>query len=367
MPSQSASTMLDASVIICAHNPRADYFARVLDGLRHQTLPLDRWELLIVDNASRPPLASGWDISWHPTARHILESELGVSWARRRGIREASASLIIFVDDDNVLDETYLAEAIKIGREWPSLGVWASGSIRGDLEVELPGSLRKHQSWLPLREIAAPRWSASCEDPITWGALGAGLCVRKEVAIAYCQFCDQSSIQITSRQGASLFGGEDTEISLVCCSRDLGVGIFPELKLTHLIPRHRLSEDYFVRLVEGTCLSHLLLHYKWQNIIPQSSYSIKTLSTVLKTILLYRGVDREMRFAWVRALAKAKKIIDIDMDSRKARADSESSRIPMREQSVIPSGDGPENAMHLTASYSELSASEVDTNVASIG
>jgi glycosyltransferase involved in cell wall biosynthesis len=323
--SQSVTTMLDASVIICAHNPRADYFARVLDGLRHQTLPLDRWELLIVDNASRLPLASSWDISWHPTARHILESELGVAWARRRGIREASADLIIFVDDDNVLDETYLAEAIKIGREWPSLGVWASGSIRGDLEVELPESLRKHRSWLPLREIAAPRWSASCEDPIVWDALGAGLCVRKEVAIAYCQFCDQSSIQITDRQGASLLGGGDTEISFVCCSHGLGLGIFPELKLTHLIPRHRLSEDYFVRLAEGTCLSHLLLRYKWRQITPQSLFNIKTLLTVLKTILLYRGVDRNIRFAWVRALAKARKIID--MDSRKARADSEFSQM----------------------------------------
>ena len=86
MPFQSASTTFDASVIICTHNPRSDYFARVLDGLRNQTLPLHKWELLIMDNASRLPLASSWDISWHPTARHIVESELGVSWARQRGI-----------------------------------------------------------------------------------------------------------------------------------------------------------------------------------------------------------------------------------------------------------------------------------------
>src|SRR2546421_8696932 len=106
------NTMLDASVVICTHNPRSDYFVRVLDGLRNQTLPLHKWELLIIDNASRLPLASSWDISWHPAARHILESELGLSSARSRGIQEASADLIIFVDDDNVLDETYLAEAI---------------------------------------------------------------------------------------------------------------------------------------------------------------------------------------------------------------------------------------------------------------
>jgi glycosyltransferase involved in cell wall biosynthesis len=321
--------MLDASVIICTHNPRSDYFARVLDGLRHQTLPLDKWELLIVDNASRLPLASSWDISWHPIARHILESELGLTWARQRGIREASADLIIFVDDDNVLDETYLAEAIKIKHEWPSLGVWGSGSIRGDFEVELPESLREHRNWLPLRDVAAPRWSnlASYEDAMP---MGAGLCVRKDVALAYSQFCDQSSIQLTDRQGDSLVGKGDTEISIVCCSLGLGTGVFPELRLAHLIPQHRTSEDYFVRLAEGTYVSDFLLGYKWRNIIPQSPFSIKTLLSVLKTILVYRGVDRDIRFAWVRALAKAKRIIEMDLRKSNSEVYDMAARVPSK-------------------------------------
>src|SRR5262245_5938334 len=128
---QSASTILDVSVIICAHNPKPDYFVRVLGGLRNQTLPLYKWELLIVDNASQLPLASCCDISWHPNGRYILETELGLSYARQRGIQEAAGDLIIFVDDDNVLDQGYLAEAIDIQQEWPSLGAWGSGSIRG--------------------------------------------------------------------------------------------------------------------------------------------------------------------------------------------------------------------------------------------
>jgi len=304
--------MLNASVIICTHNPRPDYFARVLDGLRNQTLPMDRWELLIIDNASRVPLTASWDISWHPAARHILETELGLSWARRRGIAEASANLIVFVDDDNVLDETYLAEAIKIEQEWPSLGVWGSGCIRGDLEVELPESLEKHRSWLPLRDIAAARWSnlTSSEEAMP---IGAGLCVRREIAIAYRQFCDKSSIQIIGRQGSSLTAYEEIEISFICCNYGLGTGVFPELKLTHLIPRNRLSEDYFVRFVEGTCLSAFLFYYKWQHIIPKSTFSTKTLLSILKTILRYRGLDRKIRFARVRALAKARRIIETDL------------------------------------------------------
>lgn len=337
MPFQSTTTMLDASVIICAHNPRPDYFVRVLDALRNQTLPLHRWELLIVDNASQVPLASTYDISWHPAARHLFEGELGLSWARHRGIQQASADLIIFVDDDNVLDVRYLADAMKIKQERAFLGVWGAGSIRGDFEVE---PKERFRSWLPVREETAPRWSNlagsrlfsdSPEDAIPWGA---GLCVRKEIAIAYRQFCRQSSIQITGRRGAALIGGEDTEICFVCCSHGLGVGVFPELKLTHLIPQRRVSEDYIVRFAEGTCLSNFLLYYKWKHIIPQWTYSIRTLSSVLKTILFHRGVDRKLRFAWVRALAKANRIINADLQKNNGQIYHIAARVP----SITPVG-----------------------------
>ena len=307
--------VLQASVIICAHNPRSDYFARVLASLRDQTLPLDNWELLIIDNASKVPLARDWDISWHPTARHIVESEVGLAVARRRGIREACADLIVFVDDDNVLDKTYLTQAVGIGRDWPSLGAWGSGSIQADFEVKPSESVIEFLPYLALRETASPQWSnvASCVQAMPWGA---GLCVRKAVAVAYCQSCERSSIQITGRVGRATLSGDDREIALACCAQGSAFGIFPDLKIAHLIPRHRVSEDYIVRVVEGTTLSDLLLDYKWLNIIPGSPLRLRVLLSVLKTLLLHSGIDRRTRLASVRALAKANRIIDADRKRR---------------------------------------------------
>jgi hypothetical protein len=145
---------------------------------------------------------------------------------------------------------------------------------------------------------------------------GAGLCVRKAVAVAYCQSCERSSIQITGRVGNSTLSGEDREIALVSCAQGSAFGIFPDLKITHLIPRHRVSEDYIVRLVEGTTLSDLLLDYKWLNIIPGSPRRVRVLLSVLKTLLLHSGIDRRTRFASVRALAKANRIIDADLKKK---------------------------------------------------
>ena len=307
--------VLQASVIICAHNPRSDYFARVLASLRSQTFPHNKWELLIIDNASKVPLVSDWHISWHPMVRHIVENEIGIAAARRRGIREARTDLIVFVDDDNVLDKTYLTQAIGIGRDWPLLGAWGSGSIRADFEVKPSESLTEFLPYLALRETASPQWSnvASCWQAMPWGA---GLCVRKAVAVAYCQSCERSSIQITGRTGSSTFSGEDKEIAIVGSIQGSGFGIFPDLKITHLIPRHRVSEDYIVCLVEGTKLSNLLLDYKWLNITPASPHWVRVLLLVLKSLLLHSGIDRRTRFASVRALAKANRIIDADLKKK---------------------------------------------------
>src|SRR5271155_5863652 len=96
------------SAIICAHNPREDYLRRVLDGLRAQTLPLEQWELLLIDNASGVSVADRFDLSWHPLGRHIREEELGLTPARLCGMKESKAEILVLVDDDTVLDPDYL-------------------------------------------------------------------------------------------------------------------------------------------------------------------------------------------------------------------------------------------------------------------
>src|ERR1700758_5251153 len=92
------------SVVICTHNPRPGYFAKCVEALRSQTLALSSWELVIVDNLSDTPLANCMDLAWHPEARVVREETLGLTPARLRGIRESQGKLLVFVDDDNVLD-----------------------------------------------------------------------------------------------------------------------------------------------------------------------------------------------------------------------------------------------------------------------
>jgi glycosyltransferase involved in cell wall biosynthesis len=77
---------MQLSVIIYCHNPRIDYLLRVLKALSEQTLLKERWELLLIDNASDQRIAESCTLSWHPNARHVREENLGLTSARLRGI-----------------------------------------------------------------------------------------------------------------------------------------------------------------------------------------------------------------------------------------------------------------------------------------
>ena len=303
--------MINLSVIICAHNPRPDYFRCVLDALRNQSLPLTQWELLLVDNASKEPLRTSWDISWHPHGRHIFESKLGLAYARQTGIEQAAAEILVFVDDDNVLESNYLSEVVKIGHQWPRLGIWGSNSISAKFEIPPSDSLKSYLPYLALRGAKTTCWTnvATCREAIPCGA---GLCVRANVAKAYAQIAKQSSIKISGRTGDQLLGGEDHEIALVACKIGWGMGLFPELKVIHLIPKERVAEGYLVKLCENYQVSDYLLAYKWQGVMPPNPLTPLGFLAATKNALTRKRVERRMYFALMRAALKARRVIGVD-------------------------------------------------------
>jgi glycosyltransferase involved in cell wall biosynthesis len=259
--------MRPLSVVICSHNSRVDYLQRVLNALCTQTLPKDQWELLIVDNASERLLAKEWDLSWHPLARHVREDELGLTPARLRGIAEAAGELLVFVDDDNVLEQDYLETALTIAQAHPFLGAWG-GTIRGEFEIEPEERARPLLGYLALREFSGPLWTNNPGDALAHPS-GAGLCVRSSVAKEYAkQVTADPRRRKLGRIGELLSSGEDYDLIETTCDLGMGFGNFPALTMTHLIPRDRLQFNYLVRLMQGCTGSGVILRYLRAGIVP---------------------------------------------------------------------------------------------------
>lgn len=243
------------SVIVCTHNPRQDYLFRVLANLQSQTLPNTQWELVLIDNASQPSLCSQINLSWHPTARVIRENQLGLTPARLRGFREATAELLVFVDDDNVLEPDYLSQVVQIFQHHSDLGAIAGKSLP-EFEIKPQPWVAEFYKVLALRDFG----ENALISPATFGAVaqnlypefapgGIGLAVQRRAFAAYVEQIAGNKLRLAlGRMGKQLIAGEDNDIVLTLLNAGWGVGYFPQLQLTHLIPASYLSREYLARL-----------------------------------------------------------------------------------------------------------------------
>jgi glycosyltransferase involved in cell wall biosynthesis len=303
------------SVILCTHNPRPDYLGRVLAALRGQTLPAERWEFLLVDNASEQPLAEIWDISWHSRGRHIRENDLGLTPARLRGIRESRGELLVFVDDDNVLAPNFLIQAMAISARCPVLGVFGAGILEPEFEVEPPAKLRPYLSCLALRSTQSALWSNNIKDyqSTPWGA---GLCVTRRVANEYQKFAEDLGFNdVLDRRGKQLFSGGDGAFSRVAVRLGLAFGVFPELRIIHLISAHRVGQHYLLRLTHDSAFSFGVLNYILDGVQPERAnlgWFVRLLLDGMKNGLFPMG----RRWAHLRGKNGAAQFISANLPSR---------------------------------------------------
>lgn len=288
--------LMKVSVILCTRNPQIPVLERVLAHLASQSLPRDFWEVVVVDNGSQPTLALG-SVESLPHLRTIVEPETGLTTARIRGIREAIGDLVVFVDDDNLLDHDYLEKALRIAEQYPWIGTFG-GRISPEFVVAEPAWLRPFRSHLALIEVDRDLWT---NNPVDHGAIpcGAGLCVRREVAVAYAEAVASDRRRRTlDRAATGTLSCGDTDMVLTGLDAGWGTGRFTALHLTHVIPAKRVEFDYQRRLAADIGFSYgRLLAIRGQ--ASRGRRAIALLKTVVASIgVRHRGKSRVLDLAY---------------------------------------------------------------------
>ncbi len=237
---------LGISVVICTHNgtPRLPLTLRHLAAQRVRT---DRpWEVVMVDNASADDTPSvarhHWPTPSPAPLRIVSEPHLGLGYARRRGLTEATHPLIAFVDDDNWLAPEWVETAAAVMDAHPEAGA-LGGFSEGVFEVPPPPWLSQFQALLAL----GPR-GVQGGDVTDWPGLlwGAGLVLRKQ---AWTQLERVGfAPALVGRAGTALSTGEDTELCLALRLAGWRLWYEPKLRLQHFMPAGRLTWSYLRRL-----------------------------------------------------------------------------------------------------------------------
>jgi len=249
----------ELSVIICTFNPRRDYLGRTLAALRAQTQPAGTWELIVVDNNSVPPLDIWLELSGLPRGRIVHEAAQGFTPALIRGVFEAAAPVCVLVHDDNLLAPDYLAQVLRISREWPRLGAWG-GQYEPEFEEAPDPALAPFLAYLAIHRVERDRWSNGLYDyPAT--PCGAGMAVRTSILRHYASVsCSDPRRRGLGRHTDRLTSCEDFDIAFTAVDLGYGTGVFTCLNIRHLIPGSRVQPGYLRRLVEGHGYSSVLLH-----------------------------------------------------------------------------------------------------------
>jgi glycosyltransferase involved in cell wall biosynthesis len=171
--------------------------------------------------------------------RYTTESEQGLSAARNRGIKEAKGDIIVYIDDDALVDPNYLrayAEWFAAHPETMACG----GPIEPLYETAEP-------EWMtPYTKTLLTAWMNYGDKPREYpkGRFpgGGNAAYRKSVFEKVGLFNTE-----LGRKGSNLMGAEEKDIFDKMHALGMQIIYLPTPVLHHIIPQAKLEKDYFDR------------------------------------------------------------------------------------------------------------------------
>ena len=246
------------SVILCTYN-RDKYIYNVLKSVAENDYPHDQYEIVLVNNNSTDGTENECRRfqSDYPDIRfcYFLETNQGLSYARNCGIRNAQGDLLVYVDDDATVNPEYLRTYSDFFTHHPE-AVAAGGPILPVYETEEPEWMTRYTRQL----ITGKLFLGNNQREFPRGAFpgGGNACYRKSVFDTVGLF----NVEL-GRKGNSLIGAEEKDLFDKMTTHGMHFYYLPNAILYHIIPPHKLTQDYFDRLTYSIGVSE---RYRTQQI-----------------------------------------------------------------------------------------------------
>lgn len=283
------------SVVLATYNPDLDHIKDVLNSVATALRHVHPSELIIAENGSS---RIGRELlSLVPDARLINLTEANLAKARCAGIAAAQYPLLMFVDDDTILDLAYAAEAQKMARQYPSIGVFG-GAVRPRYD-RVPHRWKKAAlPFLAIRDLGRDFITLDGPDSCPADPIGAGMVVRREVAQAFVDFQREHEAQNLGRRGGALSSCEDSAICLLAHDLSMARAYAPSLVIDHIIPSWRIENRYLLALVYATGASAARLTVARKGVSALRRYSALHLGAQLARDILRHGPGGIFTWQW---------------------------------------------------------------------
>jgi glucosyl-dolichyl phosphate glucuronosyltransferase len=249
-------------VVVCTRN-RAPLLPRACEAILQQDYPAELWRLLIVDNASTDDtFATALALAqrFPGRVRAVQCRQVGHSAARNAGVRESTAEIVAFTDDDALPDPGWLRTLIEVmQREGAQAG---GGPVDLALSGELPPWFLEHYLlylaiWRPAAETSRLTYN---EYP-----RGVNLAFRRQAFERYGFF----SPHLGLRGKRQLFC-EETELCLRIERNGGRVVYSPQSRVRHCVDAGRFTVHWLSRRFVAQGRSEAILnwmHGGWRGLV----------------------------------------------------------------------------------------------------
>lgn len=228
---------LSVTVAIPTYN-RANYLRQTLAGLTQQDYPAALLEILIIDNNSpddtRAVVESFRDAP-HPP-RYVHEGQQGANYARNRAIAEARGDILVFGDDDILMQRDWL-RALLAAFEQDTAG--RIGAVGGEVVPVFPEGC---PPWV--EQFHGPQALRPDAGPTKPGQVP----MSANLAFRRARFAQLGMFDTTvGRRGGRVFGGEENVPIQRLRRAGYEVWFAPAAKVLHQMPASRTTLRYVMR------------------------------------------------------------------------------------------------------------------------
>ena len=228
------------SVVVCTYN-REKYIYNVLQSIAENDYPKDGYEIVLVNNNctdNTEAECTRFCNDYPDLAFKIVnEPNQGLSHARNCGIREANGDIIVYVDDDALVNKEYLRTYADFFATHPNIDA-AGGPVIPKYETEEP-SWMSHYTKMLLTGYKYNGKQVKEFAPNDYPG-GGNAAYRASIFEKVGLFNEE-----LGRKGDNLTASEEKDIFDKMRTQGMRIYYLPNAILYHLIPERKLTDDYF--------------------------------------------------------------------------------------------------------------------------